>query len=131
MGEFVVRHFSWDRRGKAFPPSPLPKDFQTLCPDFDMVVAEQAAEDYGLPELPQVDQTKLTRDLKPEPNDPDPYPTRHSKYAHPKVDPNPELTRPKLFNKVAYFGMTSIFHHKLVDPKLTRLEPYPTHTKTT
>ncbi|KAJ8442188.1 hypothetical protein Cgig2_005128 [Carnegiea gigantea] len=54
MGEFVTCHFSWDRRGKAFPPSPLPKDFQTLYPGFELAVAEQAAEYYGLPELPQV-----------------------------------------------------------------------------
>ncbi|KAJ8420667.1 hypothetical protein Cgig2_025351 [Carnegiea gigantea] len=52
--EFVIRRFSWDRREKAFPPSPLPKDFRTLCPDFDLAVAEQAAEYYELPELPQV-----------------------------------------------------------------------------
>ena len=51
MSEFVVRRFVWDQRGKAFPPLPLPKDFQTLCPDFNMVVAEQAVEDYGLPEI--------------------------------------------------------------------------------
>ncbi|KAJ8444450.1 hypothetical protein Cgig2_005972 [Carnegiea gigantea] len=49
MGEFVTRHFSWDRRGIAFPPSPLPKDFQTICPGFELV-----AEYYELPELLQV-----------------------------------------------------------------------------
>ncbi|KAJ8437859.1 hypothetical protein Cgig2_002993 [Carnegiea gigantea] len=54
MSEFVIRHFSWDQRGKAFPPSPLPKDFRSLCPDFDLAMAEQAAEYYELPELPQV-----------------------------------------------------------------------------
>ena len=38
----------------SFPPSPLPKDFQTLCPGFELAVAERAAEYYGLSELPQV-----------------------------------------------------------------------------
>ncbi|KAJ8434070.1 hypothetical protein Cgig2_007585 [Carnegiea gigantea] len=54
MGEFVLHHFSWDRRGKAFPSSPLPKNFRTLCSDFELVVAKQVAKNYGLPELPQV-----------------------------------------------------------------------------
>ncbi|KAJ8432823.1 hypothetical protein Cgig2_008537 [Carnegiea gigantea] len=54
MGEFITRHFSWDRRGVAFPPLPLPKDFQTLCPGFELALAEQAVEHYELPELPQV-----------------------------------------------------------------------------
>ena len=27
MGEYVIRHFTWDCCGIAFPPSPLPKDF--------------------------------------------------------------------------------------------------------
>ncbi|KAJ8434527.1 hypothetical protein Cgig2_030150 [Carnegiea gigantea] len=48
MGEFVTRHFSWDRRGIAFPSSPLPKDFQNLCPGFELAVAEQAAEHYSM-----------------------------------------------------------------------------------
>ncbi|KAJ8450717.1 LOW QUALITY PROTEIN: hypothetical protein Cgig2_021189 [Carnegiea gigantea] len=38
-------------RGVAFPPSPLPKDFQSLCPDFDLATAEQAAAYYELREL--------------------------------------------------------------------------------
>ncbi|KAJ8420396.1 LOW QUALITY PROTEIN: hypothetical protein Cgig2_013883 [Carnegiea gigantea] len=53
MSEFVIRRFSWDQRGKAFPPSSLPKDFRSLCPDFDLAVAELAVEHYELPELPQ------------------------------------------------------------------------------
>ncbi|KAJ8451488.1 hypothetical protein Cgig2_017879 [Carnegiea gigantea] len=53
MGELVTYHFSWDRCGIAFPPSPLPKDFQALCPGFELAMAEQAAEHYELPELPQ------------------------------------------------------------------------------
>ncbi|KAJ8426754.1 hypothetical protein Cgig2_029423 [Carnegiea gigantea] len=54
MGEYVTRHFAWDRRGVPSPPSPLPKDFQALCPSFELAVAEKATEYYELPELPQV-----------------------------------------------------------------------------
>ncbi|KAJ8428641.1 hypothetical protein Cgig2_017140 [Carnegiea gigantea] len=54
MAEYVVRHFAWDQRGAAFPPSPLPKDFQALYPSYELAVAKEAAEDYELPELPQV-----------------------------------------------------------------------------
>ncbi|KAJ8434640.1 hypothetical protein Cgig2_032918 [Carnegiea gigantea] len=43
ISEFVIRRFLWDRRGKAFPPSPFPKDFRSLCSDFDLAMAEQAA----------------------------------------------------------------------------------------
>ncbi|KAJ8423412.1 LOW QUALITY PROTEIN: hypothetical protein Cgig2_020949 [Carnegiea gigantea] len=39
MSEFVIRRFLWDRWGKAFPPSPLPKDFRSLCPNFDLAMA--------------------------------------------------------------------------------------------
>ncbi|KAJ8429347.1 hypothetical protein Cgig2_008794 [Carnegiea gigantea] len=54
MSEFVICHFQWNRRGKAFPPSPFPKDFRSLCPDFDLTTTEQAAAQYELPEVPQV-----------------------------------------------------------------------------
>ncbi|KAJ8422130.1 LOW QUALITY PROTEIN: hypothetical protein Cgig2_024217 [Carnegiea gigantea] len=54
MIEFVVRRFQWHRRGKAFPPSPFLKDLRWLCPDFDLATAEQAAAQFELPELPQV-----------------------------------------------------------------------------
>jgi len=53
MGEYVTRHFAWDQHGVAFPPSPLPKDFQALCPGFELAMAEEAAEYYELPELPK------------------------------------------------------------------------------
>ncbi|KAJ8424430.1 hypothetical protein Cgig2_010659 [Carnegiea gigantea] len=36
MGEFVTRPFSQDRRGIALSLPPLPKDFQTLCPGFEL-----------------------------------------------------------------------------------------------
>jgi len=54
MGEYVTRHFTWDRRRVTFPLSPLPKDFQALCPSFELAVAEEAVEYYELPKLPQV-----------------------------------------------------------------------------
>ncbi|KAJ8419880.1 hypothetical protein Cgig2_000617 [Carnegiea gigantea] len=54
MSEFVIRRFQWDRRGEASPPSPFPKDFRSLCSDFDLAMVEQAAAYYELPELPQV-----------------------------------------------------------------------------
>ena len=50
--EYGIRSFTWDRRGVAFPSSPLPKDFQAICPSFELAVAEKAAEYYELPELP-------------------------------------------------------------------------------
>ena len=54
MAEHVVYHFKWYRRGVAFPPSPLPKDFQALCPIYELTVAEEAVGHFKLPELPQV-----------------------------------------------------------------------------
>ncbi|KAJ8420553.1 hypothetical protein Cgig2_014916 [Carnegiea gigantea] len=54
MAKYVVCHFVWDWRGVAFPPLPLPKDFQALCPSYELAVAKEAAKDYELPELPQV-----------------------------------------------------------------------------
>ena len=46
--------FEWDRRGIAFPPSPLLKDFQALCPSFELAMTEKAARCFELPELSQV-----------------------------------------------------------------------------
>jgi len=54
MGEYVIGHFAWERRRVAFLPSSLPKDFQALCPIFELAVAEEAAKYYELPELPHV-----------------------------------------------------------------------------
>jgi len=54
MVEYVVCHFKWDRHGVSFPPLPLPKDFQALCPSYELAVAKEAAEHFELPELPQV-----------------------------------------------------------------------------
>ncbi|KAJ8453133.1 LOW QUALITY PROTEIN: hypothetical protein Cgig2_008017 [Carnegiea gigantea] len=54
MAEYIVRHFKWDRYGVAFPSSPLSKDFQTFCPNYELAMAEEAAEHFKLPELPHV-----------------------------------------------------------------------------
>jgi len=54
MAEYVVRHFEWDRHGVAFPLSPLLKDFQALCPSYELAIAEEATECFKLRELPQV-----------------------------------------------------------------------------
>ena len=37
-----------------FPPEPLPYDYRELCPDSDLAMAEEYAQDYEVPELPQV-----------------------------------------------------------------------------
>ena len=54
MAGYVVRHFEWDQRRVAFPSSPLPKDFQALCPSYELAVAEETAEHFELLERPQV-----------------------------------------------------------------------------
>ncbi|KAJ8446498.1 hypothetical protein Cgig2_027460 [Carnegiea gigantea] len=58
MVEYVVCHFEWDRRGVAFPLSPLPKDFHALCRSSELAVAEEAAEHFKHPfkhpKLPEV-----------------------------------------------------------------------------
>ncbi|KAJ8442696.1 LOW QUALITY PROTEIN: hypothetical protein Cgig2_001789 [Carnegiea gigantea] len=54
MAEYIIRNFQWDRRGIALPSSPLPRDFQALCPSYELAVVEEAAERFELPELHQV-----------------------------------------------------------------------------
>ncbi|KAJ8434801.1 LOW QUALITY PROTEIN: hypothetical protein Cgig2_033751 [Carnegiea gigantea] len=57
----MATDYSWasfetwtDRCGVAFPPLPLPKDFQALCPSYELAMVEEAAKHFELPELPQV-----------------------------------------------------------------------------
>ena len=52
MAEYVIRPFAWDRRGVAFPPSPLRKDFQALRPSYELAMAEEAAKEYEILEFP-------------------------------------------------------------------------------
>ncbi|KAJ8428285.1 hypothetical protein Cgig2_027417 [Carnegiea gigantea] len=54
IAEYVAYHFEWDRCGVTFPPPPPPKDFQALCPSYELAVAEEAAGCFELPELSQV-----------------------------------------------------------------------------
>ncbi|KAJ8426858.1 hypothetical protein Cgig2_006533 [Carnegiea gigantea] len=53
MAEYVICYFPWDRHGVPFPLSPLPKAFQALCPSYELAGAEEATEDYEIPEFPQ------------------------------------------------------------------------------
>ena len=54
MAKYVIHSFQWDWRGIAFPPPPLSKDFQALCPNYELAATEEAADHFELPELPQV-----------------------------------------------------------------------------
>ncbi|KAJ8444801.1 LOW QUALITY PROTEIN: hypothetical protein Cgig2_014990 [Carnegiea gigantea] len=54
MAQYVAYHFEWDRRGVTFPLLPLPNDFQALCQSYELAVAEEFAQRFELPELPQV-----------------------------------------------------------------------------
>jgi len=54
MAEYVAYHFEWEQRGVAFPPLPLPNDFQALCPSYELVMAKEAAQHFELRELPKV-----------------------------------------------------------------------------
>jgi len=54
MAQYVAYHFEWDRCRVSFPPLPLLNDVQALCPSYELAVAEEAAQRFELPELPQV-----------------------------------------------------------------------------
>ena len=54
MAQYVIRNFQWDLCRVAFPPSPPPNDFHGLCPSYDLAMAEEGAQCFELPELPQV-----------------------------------------------------------------------------
>ena len=53
MALYMLGNFEWHRREVVFPPAPLPYDYKELCPDFSLAVAEEYAQDYEVPELPQ------------------------------------------------------------------------------
>jgi len=53
MAEYVVCHFAWDRRGVAYAPLPLLKDFQALCPSYELAVAKKVVEDYEFQSCPR------------------------------------------------------------------------------
>ncbi|KAJ8434129.1 hypothetical protein Cgig2_024247 [Carnegiea gigantea] len=54
MALYVLGNFEWHCRKVVFPPAPLPYNYRELCPDFNLAVAEEYAQDYEVPELPQV-----------------------------------------------------------------------------
>ena len=54
MALYILENFERVQRGVAFPPLPLPDDYQGRCPDFDLIKAEEAARDFLLPEYPRL-----------------------------------------------------------------------------
>ncbi|KAJ8426088.1 LOW QUALITY PROTEIN: hypothetical protein Cgig2_006569 [Carnegiea gigantea] len=54
MGLYILGNFEWYHIEVVFPPGPLPYNYKGLCLDFDLAVAEEYAQDYKVPELPQV-----------------------------------------------------------------------------
>jgi len=42
MAPYVLENFEWYSREVAFPPLPLPSNYEDLCPDFDLVATEEA-----------------------------------------------------------------------------------------
>ena len=54
MTLLVLETFDWHLRGVAFPPLPLLDDHQDLRLDFVLASAEEAAQDFPLPEIIQV-----------------------------------------------------------------------------
>jgi len=66
----------------------------------------------------KVDLEKLSRDPKSESNDPDPYPTRHPKYAHLKVDPKSELTRLEPYPTRNFLQSCLFWHDECIWPKI-------------
>ncbi|KAJ8421005.1 hypothetical protein Cgig2_021764 [Carnegiea gigantea] len=54
MELYALGNFEWYRREAVFPPRPLLYDYEELCPDFDLAMDEEYAQDYKVPKLPQV-----------------------------------------------------------------------------
>ncbi|KAJ8419411.1 hypothetical protein Cgig2_025508 [Carnegiea gigantea] len=52
MAFYVLGNFEWYRREVAFPPLPLPYDYEELCLDFVLAEAEEYARDYEFPSHP-------------------------------------------------------------------------------
>ncbi|KAJ8419917.1 hypothetical protein Cgig2_028486 [Carnegiea gigantea] len=53
MTLYVLGKFERYRKEVVFPPHQLPSDYEELCPDFILAVAEEYAQDCEVPELPQ------------------------------------------------------------------------------
>ncbi|KAJ8420581.1 hypothetical protein Cgig2_010236 [Carnegiea gigantea] len=54
MALYILENFEWYRRNVVFRPGPLSYNYEELCPNFDLVVAEEHGQIYELPKLPQV-----------------------------------------------------------------------------
>ncbi|KAJ8426919.1 hypothetical protein Cgig2_010437 [Carnegiea gigantea] len=54
MALHALENFNGYRREVAFPPLPLPSDYEDLCLDFDLASVEEATRNFRLPEMPQV-----------------------------------------------------------------------------
>ncbi|KAJ8425253.1 hypothetical protein Cgig2_015860 [Carnegiea gigantea] len=54
MALYVLGNFEYYRREVVFPPRPLPYDYRELCPNFNLTMVEEFAQDYEVLELPQV-----------------------------------------------------------------------------
>ncbi|KAJ8434327.1 hypothetical protein Cgig2_010944 [Carnegiea gigantea] len=53
MAHYVLGNFEWYHREVVFPPRPLPFNYEELYPNLILVVAEEYAQDYEVPELLQ------------------------------------------------------------------------------
>ncbi|KAJ8437466.1 hypothetical protein Cgig2_012906 [Carnegiea gigantea] len=53
MALYVLGNVDWYRRRVTFPPLPLSSDYEDLCLDFGLAVAEEYTRDYSLPKIPQ------------------------------------------------------------------------------
>ena len=51
--DYVRETFKWHLRGAARSPRPLPENYHKLCPHFNLLVAEEAAQDFRIPEMIQ------------------------------------------------------------------------------
>ncbi|KAJ8421742.1 hypothetical protein Cgig2_022425 [Carnegiea gigantea] len=54
MALYVLVNFESYHREVAFPPRPLPSDYEEPCPGFVLVEVEECARDYKVPQLPLV-----------------------------------------------------------------------------
>ncbi|KAJ8426511.1 hypothetical protein Cgig2_023270 [Carnegiea gigantea] len=54
MALYVLGNFEWYCMEVAFPPRPLPFDYEEVCPDFVLAEVEEYVRDYEVPELSQV-----------------------------------------------------------------------------
>ncbi|KAJ8421108.1 LOW QUALITY PROTEIN: hypothetical protein Cgig2_009237 [Carnegiea gigantea] len=51
---FIMETFKWHVRGTERPPESLPENYNDLCLYFDLSMAEEATQDFRIPEMTQV-----------------------------------------------------------------------------